>query len=236
VRRTWSVVNRRPCGLVPVCDRTGVSAGRGDGHGGAAVAGACSYARTISGPDSAGCEKLVFDKTGTLTLETPVLLNPGPWRRSTRTRGPLCHALVRDNPHPASQCLLENLLAAGAPEPLAGEVRETVGLGVELFTATGRPLVARPADWPEVASFVTHKVTLSRARESGGEVILACDGRRVGAFGLADLPRADARAGSWHYFAARGYEAVHPQRRPPRKGGGARRPSSNCRSTHGWVS
>ena len=76
--------------------------------------------------------KLVFDKTGTLTLETPVLQNP----EALAALEPLARAalftLVRDNPHPISQCLLENLLADGTIEPLAGEVAETVGHGVTL--------------------------------------------------------------------------------------------------------
>jgi Cu2+-exporting ATPase len=172
--------------------------------------------------------KLVFDKTGTLTLETPVLLNPEALAALDANAQAALHALVRDNPHPASQCLWENLLAAGASEPLAGEVRETVGFGVELFTATGRRWSLGRADWPAVALFVTHKVTNSVSpissfspleasssvthkvtnREtpgSEGEVILACDGRRVGAFRLADLPRADARR-ELVLLAARGYE------------------------------
>ena len=78
--------------------------------------------------------KLVFDKTGTLTLETPALQNPEAIAALTPEARAALHWLVRDNPHPISQCLLENLLAAGAiapamPEP--GEVRETVGCGVE---------------------------------------------------------------------------------------------------------
>jgi len=172
--------------------------------------------------------KLVFDKTGTLTLETPVLLNPEALAALDADARVALHALVRDNPHPASQCLLENLLAAGAPEPLAGEVRETVGCGVELFAANGHRWSLGRADWPAIAGSVTHKVTVSLPQSepfsameapqsvthkvtnqetpgSDGEVILACDGRRVAAFRMADLPRADARR-ELALLAARGFE------------------------------
>ena len=64
-------------------------------------------------PRLARIRKIIFDKTGTLTLETPVLENP----EALATLSPLARAalavLVRDNAHPASQCLHENLLAGG---------------------------------------------------------------------------------------------------------------------------
>ena len=74
---------------------------------------------------------VVFDKTGTLTLETPVLKNPEALRGLEPDARAALHALVRDNPHPVSQALLESVLAEVTPESLAGEVRETVGSGVE---------------------------------------------------------------------------------------------------------
>ncbi|HEY5553224.1 MAG TPA: HAD family hydrolase, partial [Opitutaceae bacterium] len=106
---------------------------------------------------------LVFDKTGTLTLENPVLLNPEEIDSLTPEARFALHALVRDNPHPVSQCLLENLL--GAPtarsagfQPAQAErgrleacatndlpdlcsaVHETIGQGVELGPwSLGRP-------------------------------------------------------------------------------------------------
>jgi Cu2+-exporting ATPase len=120
--------------------------------------------------------KIVFDKTGTLTLETPVLLNPATLAGlDAVARGALL-ALVRDNPHPVSQCLSERLLAAGADELLAGEVRETVGFGVEL----GEWSLGR-AGW--------------RAGVGLGEgAVFARAGVEVARFQFADMPRSDARA------------------------------------------
>ena len=104
---------------------------------------------------------LVFDKTGTLTLETPVLLNPDAIRSLEPEARSALHALVRDNPHPISQCLLEHLLAEGGPSvserenartipggtfasvtlsPPPAEVCETIGQGVKIGTwSLGRP-------------------------------------------------------------------------------------------------
>ena len=76
--------------------------------------------------------KVVFDKTGTLTLETPVLQNPEALASLDAEAQGWLLALVRDNPHPISQCLLENLLARGIAENQEGDVQETVGFGVEL--------------------------------------------------------------------------------------------------------
>jgi len=119
--------------------------------------------------------KIVFDKTGTLTLETPVLQNPDALDAlDAAARGAL-FALVRDNPHPVSQGLAERLLAEGTAEPLAGEVRETVGCGVEIGAwSLGR------AGWRDGGA-------------AGDGSVLACGGEQVARFFFADLPRADAR-------------------------------------------
>ncbi len=119
--------------------------------------------------------QIVFDKTGTLTLEAPVLQNPAELRALEPEARAALHALVRDNPHPVCQALLEHLLADGAPEALAGEVRETVGCGMEIGAwALGR------AGWRAPAS-------------ADGATVLTRDGRVVAAFGFADTVRADAR-------------------------------------------
>ncbi|MGA3006649.1 MAG: heavy metal translocating P-type ATPase metal-binding domain-containing protein [Opitutaceae bacterium] len=132
-------------------------------------------------------KKIIFDKTGTLTLETPVLLNPaaidglGPEARSA------LHALVRDNAHPVSQGLLENLLAAGAPAPCPGEARETVGCGLALGAwSLGR------AGWQDDGP-------------PGTDTVLACDGLTVARFQLADSARPGARQ-DLAALAARGLE------------------------------
>src|SRR5690606_32629551 len=91
--------------------------------------------------------KLLFDKTGTLTLETPVLRNPDDLEVLAPTARAALLALVRDNPHPVSQSLLENLLAradGGGLESTAGTLHEEPGFGVRLETATGVWSLGRP--------------------------------------------------------------------------------------------
>jgi Cu2+-exporting ATPase len=128
----------------------------------------------------AGVRALVFDKTGTLTLETPVLLGAdlralGPAERSALL------ALVRESQHPVSQCLLENLLAAGPVEPLAGEVAEKVGFGVEMGSwSLGRP-GWKGGDGP---------VFFGQASDAD----LVRDGRVIARFRFADAARPGARA------------------------------------------
>jgi Cu2+-exporting ATPase len=126
-------------------------------------------------PRLARVRKLVFDKTGTLTLETPVLRNPEAIEAlDPATRSALL-ALVRDNPHPVSQCLLENLLANGVRDDSpAGELRETPGDGVELG-----PWSLGRAGW--------------RDGEGGAGTVLARDGRVLARFHFLDTARPDAK-------------------------------------------
>ncbi len=103
-------------------------------------------------PRLARIRKLIFDKTGTLTFETPVLTNPEALDVLAPTPRAALLALVRDNPHPVSQALYENLLSR-APESVtyymtlsapAGEIREEPGYGVVLETEYGRWSLGRP--------------------------------------------------------------------------------------------
>ena len=119
--------------------------------------------------------KLVFDKTGTLTLETPVLQNPSALGQLDPTARAALFSLVRDNSHPISQCLNENLLATDTPEALAGEVRESVGDGVELG-----PWSLGRAGWRD-------------DKGPGPETILARDGEVLARFRFTDTVRSDAR-------------------------------------------
>jgi Cu2+-exporting ATPase len=118
--------------------------------------------------------KLVFDKTGTLTLETPVLQNPESLTALDPAARAALFTLVRDNPHPISQCLLENQLASGSLEALPGEVHESVGFGVELGAwSLGRP------GW--------------RGGEAGDDTVFARDGGVLARFRFRDTARPDAR-------------------------------------------
>jgi Cu2+-exporting ATPase len=148
-------------------------------------------------------KKLVFDKTGTLTLETPVLQNPEALLAIDTPARAALHALVRDNPHPLNQCLLENLLAGGAPEPLAGEVCETVGSGVELgpwsLGRAGWRTPPRPAPTPGQC----HLTDDTSRGESDMEFV--CDGAILARFRFADTARSDARA-ELGALEARGFE------------------------------
>ena len=117
--------------------------------------------------------QVVFDKTGTLTLETPVLQNPEALNALDATARSALFALVRDNPHPVSQCLLETLLATGTIQPLEGDVRETVGFGVELGTwSLGR------SGW--------------RDESSEESTVFVHDGEMLACFHFADTARPDA--------------------------------------------
>ncbi len=121
---------------------------------------------------------LVFDKTGTLTLETPVLQNPEVLRALAPEARSALFALIRENPHPISQALLEQLLADATPTPLAGEVIESVGNGVSMGAwSLGR------AGWHDVGSPATT-----------GDTVFAWAGQVIARFRFSDAARIDARA------------------------------------------
>jgi Cu2+-exporting ATPase len=132
--------------------------------------------------------QIVFDKTGTLTLETPVLKNPETLEALTSEARAALHALVKDNPHPVSQALLENLLAAGANAPIDGAVREEVGCGVEL----GEWSLGRDG-WRALRDDDTCHL-IGDKRGLAGATVLARGGHAVAAFYFADTVRTDARA------------------------------------------
>jgi len=158
--------------------------------------------------------KLVFDKTGTLTLETPILKNPealtalGTTNATKETSSqrelanknglrPLSgesrralYSLIRDNPHPVSQCLLEALLASGpTPEALEGEVLEEIGCGVSLG-----PWSLGKSGWrAQEPDGEARSATATSRQIKGSATLLAYDGTPLATFHLADSIRSDAR-------------------------------------------
>jgi Cu2+-exporting ATPase len=132
--------------------------------------------------------KLVFDKTGTLTLETPVLQNPDALRALDPPARAALLALVRDTPHPISQCLLENLLMLGGGEPLGGAVTEVVGQGVALG-----PWSLGRTGWRPLSSPPDRCHLLNDKSDRGAATELVHDGRVVARFFFTDTARPDAR-------------------------------------------
>jgi Cu2+-exporting ATPase len=141
-------------------------------------------------------KKLVFDKTGTLTLETPVLKNSEALTQLDDSSRAALLVLVRDNPHPISQCLLENILAfsrsslrADTPEAIGAEVHETIGYGVEVTLSGAQWSLGRPG-WRTAADQAS--VSGADSRESG-DVVFARDGEVVARFQFTDSVRPDAK-------------------------------------------
>lgn len=135
--------------------------------------------------------KLVFDKTGTLTLETPVLANPSALHGLAAPARAALLALVRDNPHPVSQCLNESLLADGLTVGLAdatGAVHEEIGCGVSLQSDSGLWTLGRP-DWRgmEKCHLIGDKTDGTHDAE------FACDGVVLARFRFTDSARPGAR-------------------------------------------
>jgi Cu2+-exporting ATPase len=148
--------------------------------------------------------RIIFDKTGTLTLETPVLRNPA----ALDTLAPAARAalltLVRDNPHPVSQSLLESLAAApvGRANPpeesdhakahvedsscqeMPGTITEETGFGVRLDAATGVWTLGRPG-WVKNGAGAP-------APDRTHDAEFACDGVVLARFRFEDAVRTDA--------------------------------------------
>ncbi len=133
---------------------------------------------------------IVFDKTGTLTLETPTLLNPEAVRGLDEPARRALMALVRDNSHPVSECLRAELLVESNVDPLAGNVTEVIGQGVELAGwSLGRP------GWraTTVASRISNETNGRPAPGAArADAVLVHDGAVVAQFHFADQARPDA--------------------------------------------
>jgi len=183
--RTWSVVTAVlvvscPCAIglsFPLVDEMATVAMR---RSGVFVRAADLW------PRLGRVRKLIFDKTGTLTLETPVLVNPEVLAGLAPLAREALLALVRDNPHPVSQSLLENLLARAdwsGLQPLPGPVREIAGYGVRLETNAGVWTLGRPGWGQDRSRVIDDSVT---------DTEFSCDGVVLARFRLVDSVRADA--------------------------------------------
>ena len=183
--RTWSVVTAVlvvscPCAIglaFPLADELAAVALR---RGGVFVREADLW------PRLGRIRKIVFDKTGTLTLETPVLRNPAALTALDPAARAALLALVRDNPHPVSQSLYENLLSAGRPaEAMEGNITEDPGMGVALQGANGHWSLGRPG-W--------RGGTVPAIQTEDHDTEFAHDGMVLARFRFADTARAGARA------------------------------------------
>ncbi len=205
--RTWSVVTAVlvvscPCAIglaFPLVDEMATVALRRSGV----------FVRTADlWPRLARLRKIIFDKTGTLTLETPALVNPEVLAGLAPLARAALLALVRDNPHPVSQSLLENLLAradASGVQPLDGTISELPGFGVRLETGAGVWTLGRPG-WQGCRAGSPHPASNgAESSQAGGisdpalqteihDTEFACDGVVLVKFRLADAVRADAVA------------------------------------------
>ena len=119
---------------------------------------------------------VVFDKTGTLTLEAMTLLNPEVLRLLTAEESAVLLAMVQINPHPASGCLREQLLADGVEPALCAAVTETIGFGLEVKQSGAVWKLGRP-EW---------------AGGTKGDCVFSRDGEVLAAFHFGEEARADA--------------------------------------------
>jgi len=144
-------------------------------------------------PRLARVRKIVFDKTGTLTLETPALTNPEVLAMLDAESRTALFTLVSDNLHPVGRCLHEQLLASGGFVPLAGEVTEVVGCGVEFVSGIHRWTLGR-GFWGEVmeSNPIGYSAPVIPAGEAAGTEF-CCDGVVRARFHFAEKARLDAR-------------------------------------------
>lgn len=136
--------------------------------------------------------KVIFDKTGTLTLETPGLKNPEALTFLTPEARVALFTLVRENQHPVSQSLCENLLAnesGSSLQPIDGVFSEETGQGVALATSTARWSLGRPGWCRGLAT--PQEIADDLSCEADTE--FACDGLVLARFCFADTTRLQAR-------------------------------------------
>jgi Cu2+-exporting ATPase len=153
-------------------------------------------------PRLARIRKVIFDKTGTLTLETPVLADPSALTALAPAARTALAAIVRDNAHPISVSLHEQLLALNLPFGTAptGDISEVPGFGMVMRNCDGCWTLGRPG-WrggaPDAA-----KAPSAESHDTE----FACDGVVLARFQFVDAVRPDAVA-EVAALRARGLEA-----------------------------
>lgn len=163
------------------------------------MARAAKHGMLVKGPDVfeklASASAIYLDKTGTLTEGDFGVLDftVAPGADAQAVAGAAL-ALERASAHPIARAIVAHLVAQGAPELAADDVRETLGTGVSGVVA-GRRYALRRLDAPE----------------AGGEVVTSIavfeDDRRVAVVRLGDRVRAGA-AGAVAALRAAGFD-VH---------------------------
>ena len=216
--RTWSVVTAVlvvscPCAIglaFPLADEMATTALR---RAGVFVREADLWPRLVR------IRRIIFDKTGTLTLETPVLANADTLATLTPEARAALAVLVRDNAHPVSRALHENLLALGLPsasDPV-GDLLEEPGYGTSLRTFDNDWSLGRPgwrvcrAGSPDPVSgggsgSQTGGISDPALQNESHDTEFVCDGVVLARFRFMDAVRTDA-AGEIAALRARGLEA-----------------------------
>lgn len=134
-------------------------------------------------------EQVAFDKTGTLTRGRPEVVDIAP-AEPGMTKQALLELAARaesGSAHPLARGILEAAARQGVTVPLTGGGRVHPGMGIALETAEGRLLVGNREFLAEAGVAVPPSPASALT-----EVLVARDGRFLGAIHLEDLPRQGA--------------------------------------------
>jgi Cu+-exporting ATPase len=140
---------------------------------------------------------VVFDKTGTLTEGRPVLRDVEPLDGIDRAElVRVAASLEQKSEHPLAEAIVTWAKSEGLALARATKVEARAGLGIVGQVEGKRVLVGRAAlleaEGVDVEGARTHVDRL--AGEARTPALVAIDGRLTGVFGIADRPRAEARA------------------------------------------
>ncbi|UTH74642.1 heavy metal translocating P-type ATPase [Chromobacterium sp. IIBBL 290-4] len=132
-------------------------------------------------------DSLVIDKTGTLTRGqlSVVHIDTQAQAGDTPSAALLAASLAAGSSHPVSRALAA-LMGASPPESLTDQ-QETQGMGLSAKHAVGRLALGKP-DWLRRNGWIGDAPPARGAILAG----LACDGRLLAWFHLADTPRPEA--------------------------------------------
>ena len=136
--------------------------------------------------------KVIFDKTGTLTLETPALANPDALAQLTGEARVVLGLMVRDNPHPVSRSLLEQLLASGelTASGATDEIEERPGFGLVFRNEASCWTLGRPG-WRGNTDR-EQRGEATPLRSEGHDTEFSCDGVVLARFRFTEAMRPDA--------------------------------------------
>jgi Zn2+/Cd2+-exporting ATPase len=137
---------------------------------------------------------LAVDKTGTLTTGRPRVTDVIPIDGSVDELLSVAAAVERQSQHPLAEAIVGKASEAGLALPAAGALESITARGVRSIVNGAAVEIGGVRLWPGEVPATVGRAVEDLQRRARSTVVVRAGGRWLGAFGIADLPRANVRA------------------------------------------